>query len=213
MRRKNVGHERESGLEYAVKQNQKHPIICLPEVTVAPVFTKYQRFITDTQVNSNITIANCLDQFMVQVSTALGICYVKAFRIKKIRLLSPVTTQGSSVLASITPAGVDSANNSFSGIPETYLDTSASIDIPAYIKLTPSMESPLGSWHWSTTTSVNLFTIICPPGSTLDILFEYILNTEGTASAYSNSLVTGTVGTLYSRNIGGTFTPLTANLR
>jgi hypothetical protein len=212
--KRKVVRERDDGELTAVKQKQRNPIVSLPDITATPIYMRYIRYITASQITTGqLNVNNLLDQFMVQVSTALGVCYVKALRIKAIRFLAPVTTQGTSVTLKITPVGVDSSANNYNSVPETYMDTSSSIDIPAYIKLKPSLSTPLGSWHYSNSVSSAVMLVTCPAGTTMDILYEFILNSEFGASSYTNTLVTGTVGDMYSRNIITNFVPQVANLR
>ncbi len=205
--------EAADGHNLIVKQDVRHPIIALPEISPSPVYRQSRRFIASSAVNGNLTIANLLDQFMIQVSTALGVSYVKALRVAKLKLLAPVQTQGTSVQLKVQPIGIDSGNNSFSGVPETYQDTSASIDVPAYLELKPKIDTPLGSWHFSVNVDLALLYIVAPQGTTFDIVFEFILNNEAAASSYTNTLVTGTVGTLYSRNIVTNFVPQSATVK
>lgn len=204
---------RDDGEEQAIVQNKSKPIVWLPEIILSPMFMCTRRFVNNTAaVSAFLTIADLLNQFLVAQTSVLANTYVRAVRIRKIRILSPVTTQGTSVTLSIQPRGIDSGNNSFNAVPERYLDTSASIDIPAYIALKPSMESPLGSWHYNTTVSTNLAAIIAPKGSTMDISFEFILNTEDPASGYTVTIAAATAGTLYARTLLTSFDPQNNNV-
>jgi hypothetical protein len=175
--------------------------------------TKWRRFVANGgAVNGALQISDLLNQFLFAATANLGISYVRAIRIRRIRILSPVTTQGTSVSLRLQPVTNDSNNNSFVSIPETYIDTSASIDVPAYIELSPSIQSPLGAWHYSTnTTAIQLVLITCPAGTTMDIAFDYILNHENVASVYTQSIV-GVQGTMFSRSILTNFMPLVLNV-
>ncbi len=202
----------DDGSEVGTRQDKNRPITFLPEIVISNRFTSTRRFVNNGgAVSGQMTIQDLLNQFLIATSTTVGYCYVRCVRIKKFRILSPVQTQGTSVTVSVQPYSVDAANNSFSAIPETYVDTSASIDIPAYISLKPSIETPLGSWHYNTTTNVNLMTLVAPQGSTMDISFEYILNIANNASVYTATLAAAVVGTLYARNILTNFVPITVN--
>ena len=199
---------RSDGEEIVMKQRQLNPIVCLPEIIQAPIYKQWRRFVNNGgAVSGSLTIAHLLSQFMVAVTSVLGISYVRAVRIRQLRILSPVQTQGTSVTLRLQPNGVDAGNNSFNTVPETFIDTSASIDIPAYIFLKPAIDTPLGSWHFSNTTSSNLMLITCPQGSTMDIQFEYILNTESTAATYTVVIAAATAGTLFSQTILTNFIP------
>ena len=186
----------------------RFPITSLPEITTAHVIQEYRRFVNNGgAVGAALTIFGCLNQFMFSVTPLLLYNYIRAFRIKKIRILSPITTQGTSITCSIQPIGIDSGNNNFNAVPEKYLDTSASIDVPAYISLTPDRTTPLGSWHYNVSVDGSLAQIVCPAGSTMDILFEYIMTTESTSSSYTRVVAGATVGLLYTANMISNFVP------
>jgi hypothetical protein len=189
--------------ELATSNSKKRfPIVSLPEIITQPIFQSYRRFIASADTSGNLTIDDLLNQFMVATTSVLAIDYIKAVRIKKIRALSPVTTQGTSVFASMQPVGSDSGNNSFNSVPEVYIDTSASIDIPAYLSLTPSLTTPLGAWHYSNTTSIALLLMILPKGTTLDILFEFMLRTsEASQSPHTRVVAAATAGRQYAAAI------------
>lgn len=191
-----------------VNGGTRFPITSLPEIVTSHVIQEYRRFVNNGgAVGAALTIFGCLNQFMFSVTPLLLYNYIRAFRIKKIRLLSPITTQGTSITSSIQPLGIDTGTNNFSGVPEKYLDTSASIDVPAYISLTPDITTPLGSWHYNVNVDGQLANIVCPAGSTLDILFEYIMTTDGTSSSYTRVVAGATVGLLYTANIMTNFVP------
>jgi hypothetical protein len=190
--------------ELVLHNNSKRfPIVSLPEIVSAPVMQLYKRFVcATTGVNGIITIQDLINQFMVATSATTLFSTVSCIRLKKIRALSPVTTQGTSVTLGMRPAGVDTALNSFNTVPEQYTDTSASLDIPAYLSLTPSVMTPLGSWHYPLTVNLNLLTLNCPPGTTLDILFEFILRcSEPSPSGYTRTVVGATIGQQYGATI------------
>jgi hypothetical protein len=206
--KKKKGHP-EDGEESLVKQNTRHPIVCLPEFKRLPMNTVVKRFVCNGgAVSGTIAITDLLNQFMVVSTSVLGICFIKAVRIKCLKLLAPVQTQGTSVECTLQPSTTDGSNNSFNSVPEKYSDTSASIDIPAYLKLKPSIDTPLGSWHFSSTVTTGLVTITAPQGSTMDLTLEYMLNTEGIVSPYTVVIAAATSGTLFSRNILTNFVPL-----
>jgi hypothetical protein len=206
--RKKVVKLRDDGEEIRIKQDQKHPIICLPEIVDAPIQRCWRRFVASAAVSGSVTIADLLNQFMVAYTTTSGSCYVRALRIKAIRLLCPVTSQGTSISCQIQPNTTDGTNNSFSAVPENFRDTSASIDVPAYLYLKPSIDTPLGAWHYSTAVSTNLFLLIAPSGSTMDIQFEYILGNQSVITTFTQTIAAATPGTLFSRAILTNFTPL-----
>lgn len=203
----------DSGNLVAKTNNKRFPIVSLPEIPVNVRIQSYRRFIATASVSGTINISDCLNQFMISTTAIALKPYIKAFRIKKVRILAPVTTQGTSVTVSMFPLGVDGTGNSFNSVPETFLDTSASIDIPAYLALSPTLDTPFGSWHYNTTVDAGLVNITAPSGSTMDILFEYILiaSVSG-AGAYSRTVAGATAGTMYSAAVLTSFNPVGVNV-
>lgn len=190
--------------------SKRLPVIALPEIKPLPIMQIQRRFVNNgTAANAGLTIFNLLDQFTMAISATSLVPFVRLLRIKRIRILAPVTTQGTSVTVSISPNAVDSAQNNYNSCGELYLDTSASIDVPAYLSLTPSLETPLGSWHYFINIDSSLASINAPAGSTLDILFECILHGAGPSPASHTRVVAGaTIGNVYASSIvGGAFVP------
>lgn len=209
-KKKKIKTNSENGELSINNSNKRYPIISLPEIATSHIIQEYRRFINNgSATNTTLNVFHLLNQFMFSVTPLLMYNYIRAVRIKKIRLLCPVTTQGTSVQCSLQPLGIDTGTNCFNGVPEKYIDTSASIDVPAYLSLTPSIDTPLGSWHYNVNLSNDLCTVVAPAGSTLDILFEYIMATESTQSSYTRVVAGASVGVLYTAIIlNGTFTPV-----
>jgi hypothetical protein len=198
----------ETGEITKVNAGKRFPIISLPEIVSSHIIQEYRRFINTTSVSGFLTIYDLLNQFMIATSTTLLNSYIDAIRIKKIRMLCPVTTQGTSVSCSLQPYAPDTTNNLFSAVPEKYIDTSASIDIPAYLSLNPKITTPLGAWHRAILVDSNLVQVIAPPGTTFDILFEYIILSGASASTYTRAVTGATVGVLTTKNMITNFVPV-----
>ncbi len=211
-RKKKVLADVESGQLTTNNSNKRFPVIALPEIVTVPIMQSYRRFIATAAVNSSISIQNCLDQFLMAQTATLASCYIEAVRIKKVRFLSPVTTQGTSVTLQIKPVGQDASDNNFNSLSEVFLDTSASIDVPAYVSLVPSLDTPFGSWHYANTVNSTLLEMICPSGTTMDILFEFILrNRTSGASGFTRALAGAIPGMMYARAISS-FNPVGVNI-
>lgn len=212
-KKKKVITESETGELSKNNSNSRYPVVSLPEIVSNHIHQEYRRFVNNGgAVNGNLSINDLLNQFMFSVTPLLLYSWIRAVRLKKIRILAPVTTQGTSVFLSLEPLAIDTNQNSYSAVPEQYVDTSASIDIPAYISLTPSIDTPLGSWHYSVNANIDLLRIVAPPGSTMDILFEYILTNETTGSSYTRVVAGATVGIMYTGNIRTNFIPQGRNV-
>jgi hypothetical protein len=194
--------EDEKGELCKTNQGSKQPILYLPEITTVPIYQAYRRFIATSTVSGDITIQDLLNQFLFAATSVLAYPYCAQIRLKKIRALSPVTTQGTSVLCSMKPRTIDTGNNCFNAVQETYIDTSASIDIPAYLHLSPSIKTPLGAWHYNTTTNTNLLQVTFPAGTTCDLLLEWIPTWNNqSAPPYLRVIAAGTVGKTFATAI------------
>lgn len=80
------------------------------------------------------------------------------------------------------------------GPPCTVMDSSASIDDPAFVSLKPPKGSICSLWQDTGAASYNFFTYKCPQSGIMDIHFEFIIDDIGT-------LVVGPVGTYVIGNI------------
>jgi len=214
-KKKKKEHGEDSGIVSISNSNKRQPIIALPEINTSPILQTYRRFVNNGgAVNGELFISDLLKQFTFATTAVLLAAYVRAVRIKKIRILAPVTTQGTSVTLKAMPFGYDAGQNCFSAVPEVILDTSASIDVPAYIDLSPSKETPLGSWHYATTVDLALLSIECPPGSTMDILFEYVLAVTSDSQPspfYTRTVAGATPAALYAGTMISVFVPQGVN--
>lgn len=204
--------ESETGELVKFNAHKRFPIISLPEIVTNPIYIVRRRFNCNAVTAGTITIADLLKQFVVAVSATVGNAYVSALRLKKIAALAPITTQGTSTTMIMRPQSADGSNNCFNAVPETYLDTSSSIDVPAYLSLTPSLKTPLGSWHYATNVSANLLDVSFPAGTCVDMTLEYILRcAESSLSGYSRVLVGATTGVMYAGPILTNIIPVGIN--
>lgn len=145
-------------------------------------------------------IYNVVTSKIVSTTATVGISLLKAARIKRVQMWAAVATQGTPVVVSLLPSGEDPGNNSFSDLPDKILDTSISIDKPAYIDYRPKVDHPSGSWHFSNTVTNGLFLISCPSGTIIDVDFEAILNMSEPVATTVITLAGATAGTLYTAN-------------
>lgn len=182
------------------------PIIALKDCVSCPIFTMRRRFVSTASISGNLSIFDLINQFMFATTTTSLYPTTAAIRLKKIALLSPVTVQGSSVTCLLRPQNTSTDNNLVS-VNETLIDTSASIDVPAYLSITPSVQTPIGSWHYSTNTNSPLCAITCPNGSCMDLTMEFIPAWNSTPSSYIRTVVGATVGQSYGATILTNFIP------
>jgi len=117
-------------------------------------------------------------------------------RLRRMCLWGPVATAGTpvNVMAKFVD---DPASNTQSGAPKTVQDSSVSFDRPAYVCLEPPKDnsSIFSQWFDSSLTTGWCF-IAAPPGSIMDLHFNFIVDDIGTTSA-GPTIVAGTAGTIY----------------
>jgi hypothetical protein len=173
----------------------------LPPMSPNASFVIKRRYIANGATSGAIVISDLFNSWVVASTTILGHPIGRAYRLKKISILSPVTTQGTTVLLQMTPNSTESTSNSFNSMPEAYVDTSCSIDKPAFISLKPSEMSPFGSWHVvAQSATPNIIAVVCASGSVMDLTIEIIAN-NGADTTYSTVLVGATAGVSYARSI------------
>jgi hypothetical protein len=214
--RKMSQREADTGTHEVSNESRREPIISLPEIMTNPVREIYHRYIASQSVSDLITIGDLLNQFLVATSATTGYSYAGMVRIKKVRVLSPLTTQGTSITITLKPEGSDTTLNNFNTVREQYLDTSTSIDVPAYLALTPSKDTPFGSWHKNVNVNTTgpLLLVNCPSGTTLDLLLEYIERSSSVVTpTYAKAITGANVGVIYATSIcNGKFLPLGVNV-
>lgn len=181
------------------------------EIKTTPIWQFKRRYYAQAAITGSFFIADALNSAIVAQTAVLGNSIHRAIRIKKVRIWTPITTQGTAVTVRLTPNSVDAGNNSFTDIPEAIADTSISIDRPAFVSFKPKENHPSGSWHLSTTVNTNLFEIIANIGSVMDIDYESILNFSGPLLGFTQVLAAAVPGTLYVRNAMTNFVPLFVN--
>lgn len=142
---------------------------------------------------------------MNQLAGALGVIATGAttsvfladqIRVRRVCIWGPVTTAG-------TPVNVllkfvdDPASNTQSGPPKSQQDSSISFDRPAYVCLEPPTDnsSIFSQWIDSSLTTTWIF-LAAPPGSIMDIHFNFIVDDIGAPSA-GPTLAAATAGTIY----------------
>jgi len=192
-------------------KNLREPILEMPEINMMPIYHTKRRFIAAAAVSGQITIYQLFEQFRFAISTTTAYIYIRAVRIKRIRMLSSVATSGTPVTCSIQPlTTTDATLNCFNSVPSVYSDTSSNLSVPCYVDISPSEKTPLGSWHTNQLVNANLAQIAAPSGTILDLDLEFILNLAG-ASVYNSSTTGMTTGTLNAGTLCTNFNPVSLN--
>jgi len=157
-----------------------------------------RRFSSSSAGGGSVLFSDMHNQMIMAVTTVLGYCPLIVWRIRRIRMwCSAVTTTEGFV--SLTPISMTSDNISPQSPPQTYRDETTTIDVPAHLNIKPDPTTPLGSWHYTTTTgaSAAIFVIEYGDPAIMDIKFEGILNLNSTPGNYTRTLVGATVGAIY----------------
>jgi hypothetical protein len=110
-------------------------------------------------------------------------------KVNKIEIWAPPASQGSAVTCSVLfPVGNTSPAREFS-------DTSVSTSIPAHCQCSPP---PLSlAAFWQAGTGSQMFTLVAPPGSIIDVWLSLIILDGDEGNAVTATLVGATVGSVY----------------
>ena len=134
----------------------------------------------------------------------------KTARIRRVSIWSPVASQGTSSTCSVTWTADD---NEVGASTLEISDSSVSTSHPAHISCAPPPRS-LASW-WFQVHAGNLFTIVAPTGSIVDVELDQVLCDQGSiADVATIAVAAGVLGSLYYFPLDGTtdiFTPVSLN--
>jgi hypothetical protein len=185
-----------------------------PPFNASPTYRRRQRWQSNetAAVLNNFIIATGHYQFKIHETTTTFTSYVEEWRIRKIWVWC-TNYQDNSTTVSITPVGLDTDTNCFNDRDQVFTCSSRSEAEPGHMEITPARDTPLGSWHRTSTVNPNmaLFTIAAEYGGassgnwatiTLDIEFEFMLNLVGNPLGYTGTTGATTVGLLSGSNIG-----------
>jgi hypothetical protein len=167
------------------------------------------RSIRPTQLKSNIMLSHTYrfvstsGSATAVTTTSLGGCagtmctvansnvqiLFDSFRVNRVEVYSPPSSQGSAVTCSLNWEGTEG----FAPNMEVS-DTTVSVTAPAYINCVPPPRSVAGFWN-RTASSTTIFTLVAPAGSIIDVSLSLILSDGMTPTGIS--ITTGTLGILY----------------
>jgi len=188
-----------------------------PAYLATPTRSITRRFVSAPTIaisSNDFTLSLGHRQFLVVVSTGgLAVPWVDEWRIKAITVWctsyvdNPTTCE-------IRPNFTDAADNCFNDKDSTYACSSRSEAEAGHMKIIPARDTPLGSWHKTSTlnSAGSLFDININNGgastgnwatTTLDLEFEYIENIVGGANGYSITVATTNLGNMGGANLFG----------
>lgn len=157
------------------------------------------------------TLADGHNQFLVATTATSSTCYVDTWRIRRMWVWCNNDDEKATSV-SINPVGIDTSDNMFNTREFLYACQSRSQAEPGHMCIKASVDSPLGSWHKTSTVnfagSLFILSINNNGGTnyktvTMDIEFEYILNLVGLPQGYSIAGAGLTAGTIGGANIMG----------
>lgn len=170
-----------------------------PDFDNTPVHTITRRFQSAENIDiatRSFTLAWGHRQFGVVID-AVGNCkcYADVWRIKKIRVFCNNYVDNATTVT-IQPITQDLDTNCFNDREAGYTCSSRSEAMPGHMEVVPARDTPLGSWHKTSTlnTSGGLFNITVDYGGassgnwatiTMDIVFEYTVNLIGLPQGYT----------------------------
>lgn len=186
-----------------------------PPFEANPTYKCKRRWVSAESVaisNLAFSIASGNYQFKTNLTTTSGVCFVECWRIKRISVWT-INYVDNSTTATIEPAGVDLDTNNFNDRDQVFLCSSRSEAEPGSMVIVPARDTPLGSWHRTSTvnSSATLFTFNVDYGGassgnwatvTLDIDFEFVLTMVGVPRGYTFTSGATTAGTLSGSNLG-----------
>jgi hypothetical protein len=181
------------------------------ELVLNPKYRFIRRFVATGAISSFLTIAHLFSCFITAATTVLGYSPFSAIRLVCIKFWGPPASVGTDITMNITPIQVETDLNSYGDIPFTYSDTSTDITRPCFVGFIPAKDTPSGSWHYSTTTSVQLINVQIPTACCMDLILEGIPNIVENPKGFTQTLVGATVGAVYCRPILTNFIPVGVN--
>lgn len=185
-----------------------------PAFDACPVYRVKHRWVSAENVaisSAAFTLALGHFQFKVNTTTTAIVSYVSMWRIRKISIWT-INYVDNGTTASLQPVGTDIDTNSYNDRDVIYTCSSRSEAEPGHMAIRPAKDTPLGSWHKTSTVNPtgSLFTLTVDTGgassgnwatTTMDIDFDFIINTIGAPEGYTNTTGATTAGTLSGSNL------------
>jgi hypothetical protein len=184
-----------------------------PQFDAQPSYRRRQRWVSaeNVAISGTFTIASGHYQFKVHNTTTAFTCYVDQWRIRRIWVWC-INYVDNATTATLIPAGLDIDTNSFNDRDQAFTCSSRSEAMPGFMCIKPARDTPLGSWHRTSTVNSSgaLFTLTVDNGgassgnwatTTVDIEFEFVLSTIGVPLGYTGTTGATTVGVMSGSNL------------
>ncbi len=162
-----------------------------PQIPASFALTKTIRFSCASAVNSGVQALDFAQMIYMITGTTTANSLLNAIKLNYVEIWSPAT------IPSTISIEFDQNNAGMSGSPsKVYTDTCVSTAIPAHLRVKPPKNSLSGFWIAGPTTSTNnIFTLVAPQNSIVDINVTFTLN-DTSASGAARTIGSGTAGNL-----------------
>ncbi len=154
-------------------------------------FSHTYRFVSTSGTSTVITPTSvlCAAGTVCTVVNSTCTSFFGSFKINRVSIWTPPASQGSSATCSVTWNGnANSPNKEIS-------DTTVSVSRPAHVSTTPPPQSVAA--FWQTPGTGNLFTIVAPTGSIIDISLQLILSDNDTPTSASSTVATASLAGVF----------------
>jgi hypothetical protein len=185
-----------------------------PSFNAIPTYQVRRRFVSAENVavtNLTWTLARGHSVFLIATDTSTLVPYVDMWRISRVSVWT-INYVDNATTATLYPVGTDIDSNSFNDRERAFTCSSRSEAQPGYMSIVPARDTPMGSWHKTSTVnnagSLFVFNVDYGGASsgnwatvTMDIEFDFVPNWFGGPQGFTASVAaTAVTGTLYSRS-------------
>jgi len=137
---------------------------------------------------------------IIATSATTSVFMSDSFRLKRVSMWSWTGTQGTTVDIMLKFSDTGNAAGQ-GGPPCVALDSSASMDVPAYVTLRPPKQSAQNLWQdCSTTNASPMLSYLSPQLAIMDLEFEFIIDDIGVTVA-GPAIGGATLGTIYHHSV------------
>ncbi len=175
----------------AVRGNSRSRKVNPPQLSSNIRTTHKFRFLSNAAFNNTITsksLLNAAGGIGTIVNSTIALCY-ESVRLLKVEVWSPPAAQGAAATVSVEWLSTQSPSIEAS-------DTTLSVAHNAHVSTRPPIGSLASFWQNMDATN-NLFVLICPINSVVDVTFELVQFDRNTAAATQAALATVVVGRMY----------------
>lgn len=185
------------------RQNKAQP----PSISTNIVYRHVFRFLSTTgtaKTISGVDLIGCTGVVNTAANTVTQIS--NSIKLHSVKVWTPPASQGASATCSLE------WNSSLFNPTTEVSDSTMSTAIPAHIATSPPSGSEAAFWMSGATE--NVFTLVAPTGSIIDIDLSVVLVDTGAAGVVETTAAAGTLGEMYYLglpNASPAYTPVSLN--